>query len=286
MINLDYDNQHSLKVYSQNIFGFPNLLYAPSRLHFFLKNVVKEKYDIIFLQEVFIESWLDLNTRAIKKFKADYFIVYSKKKVPVKVIDNYSEFQIEGGLVTLVKKSAIDNINQLEASFNNFDKQASLKNLLSWQWVNLLNNKGYLVTDIRVNNQIIRLINTHTAAVIDSTDLQDFSVKKSKVLQTQIKEIGALLKQNEASHVIIGGDFNINLKSLSQNDFDLSSFLLLDNNMHTLPKHNTSIDWLLVNKLNFDTNSVKILPINGFKIFEFLKIQSSDHCGVTAKVWL
>lgn len=189
-----------LKVYTQNIYGFPNVLLAKYRLNHCLKYVVKSDFDVVFLQEVFLYSWLKYGLAANSYISDTYNIYYTKKR---------THFQIEGGLVVLIKKHIILE----DIQFNKFQQQGIITRPA--QLVHYINNKGYLKIRVNYEGHTIHLINTHTSAsfVKNKESLKTLN-PQSLTLYLQLAQLISTLNNLTGEKVLLAGDLNLNLHSV------------------------------------------------------------------------
>lgn len=205
-----------LKFYSQNCFGLP-VKNKSVRFRNILGGILENRYDVIFLQEIFFKR--DLKN-FLKYLNDDYYIIYSGGK-----------YIIRGGLVLLVKKNILKNF-----SFKtNFVKFKNPSNLSLYSYEKLLcQDRGFLYCHIEDLN--LYFVNVHCLNVF-------FLPFFEKAVVKQLKELKAFLKQKRC---FVGGDFNL---SLRDSFFEKEKNINLTPNVQTYRLLKKQVDYIIASNL-------------------------------------
>lgn len=252
---------NDISVYTQNIWGFPNIFHAKVNLQSLLSSIQLHQPKIILLQEVFREKWLKANS----KLYSDYTPFYIKKRMFV-----------EGGLVILLHNSMTNLVKELgfefNLSFTEFENQGLLR---SKQAISRISKKGYLTLAIKDPNSqyIFRIVNTHTTSSFNKR--KDQINQKAIILIQQLNQLFEFLDTVcRESDLVVGGDFNYDIVELMPEGTCKYSVYPANKEV-TLPKHNQSIDFVFTNlEQNFDYKVI----IPGYN--KYSSRRDSDHNGV------
>jgi hypothetical protein len=250
-----------LSVYTQNIWGFPNILHSKDNLQNLLLSIQPYKPKVILLQEVFREKWLTSNSY----YYSNYIPFYIKKRMFV-----------VGGLVILLDKRIVRLLIELNLTialdFTEFYQQGLLR---SKQAVSRLAKKGYLTLTISNTDStpLLILVNTHTTSSFNKRKNQ--INQKAFILIQQLNQLfDYLMTVCNSSTLVVGGDFNYDIVEFMP-DSTCNYTCYPKGNETTLPKHNQCIDFVFTNlQKEFD---YKII-IPGFN--KNNSRQYSDHNGV------
>ncbi len=178
----------NLKILSINAWGLPKPFSVDINKRF--KKIVwlikNENPDIVALQEI----WMIRYVQKLRKHLKSYFVITSKKGFQKNV----------SGLVTLIKKRPVSF--KFKAFKNNY---LNLKEKFS-KLDEVLGQKGFLRTDIKINKRNFSIINTHLFA--RSKKIQD------KHIYSQLKKIEK--EVNKLDNVLIVGDFNMTVSEFKE----------------------------------------------------------------------
>jgi exonuclease III len=246
-------------VSTQNIWGFPNILRAKNNLKELLQVYNDYQPDVILLQEVFRQKWLDLDI-IVNSYKPLYLT---------------NPLFIEGGLVILIKKNLYDELQlkgyNYKLTYTEYNKQGIIR---SHQFVSHISRKGYLKLELfntSENNQtpVLIIINTHTTSAFNSKE--ELINKKLLLLIDQLNELFHHCKQYVNKKLIVGGDFNYDINRFMPDLKEQQYSIYPCNNETTLPKHQSTIDFICT---------------KGFKNKKYILINNqniSDHNGILIK---
>jgi len=175
-----------MKIITLNCCLSPWILRRKRRLPYIVKELVKEKPDIIFLQEIFFKSDSNyLIKNLLERGFVDYF--YSKSLLIVSkhplVSRNYCDFKLcyNNGFIAYIYKA-----------------------------LNLFYSHGYQVVESVIEEQKILFLHTH----LFSARGKDYGVYRKERLEELI-EVCEFLKSKKSKQIIFGGDFNFDLDSSS-----------------------------------------------------------------------
>ncbi len=210
---------------------------------------ISHKVDILLLQEVFVESGRD---RLINELK-QYWHYYIGKA-------NKDRYIVEDSGLMIFSKYPIES--HVFYPFN------------SMIGIDQLANRGFLLVGIRINNKLLKIINTHLQS--------DWGMKeKNKNTKRQDIRVSQLLQISEIKSDIIAGDFNIDHKTLEYRN--IFSFLKKkDIYPDNIDRPETYIDGSLLDYI-FVKKKIKV---NARQVYKFEKnnLIPSDHYAVYAKL--
>ncbi len=201
-----------IKFYSQNCFGLP-IKNKSKRFNNVLKGILENKFDIIFLQEIFFKNDLRF---FLEYLEDDYYVIYSNSKS-----------LIRGGLVLLIKKSLLKN-SEYKANFVKF-KSPGLFSIYSYEEL-FCRGKGFLYFYIKELD--LYFINVHCVNVFCIPILE-------KTILKQLKELSTFL---EGKRCFVGGDFNL---SLRDSFFEKQNNINLTPDIGTYRLFNKQVDYIL-----------------------------------------
>jgi hypothetical protein len=201
-----------LTFYSQNCFGLP-IKNKSQRFKNILTGILDNKYDVIFLQEIF--SQRDLNL-FLEYLEGDYYVIYSQCRK-----------SIGGGLVLLIKKELLKN-SEYKTDFVKF-KSPGLFSLYSYEEI-FCRGKGFLYFYIKSLD--LYFVNVHCLNVFCIPILE-------KSILKQLEELSSFL---EGKRCFVGGDFNL---SLRDSFFEKQNNINLTPDIGTYRLFNKQVDYIL-----------------------------------------
>ena len=242
-----------LKVLTLNFWLLPQPLSIDNekRIEKFLSFVKKEDPDIIFLQEVWLKSYL----KYLKKGLKNYFIYHGRNRF-------YSPYN-KSGLVTFSK------IKAEKSKLNIFPQR------IKFNIVESIAKKGFLKTKIKLGNKEISLINTHFYWPL---------TKKQE--EIDVEQLNFIKEKTKGENIVLGGDLNMDIKKFDEsndnyfNRDDEKTFTYAYHNkyvrrqLHMAEQINRKIDYILARS----DNEVKI----NAKVVNPIIV--SDHFPLVGKV--
>lgn len=231
LINIKLNN---LKILSWNIFlrsyAFKNFYhndFKNCRLQQIINQV--KNYHIIFLQEAFITANFRIHFLLDQLYSYGFKYWILPNNLPL-----FSFTFMDSGLMIISK---IPLFNASEIIFN------------KGNYIDYYANKSFQTCDILINNQKIKLINTHCQANYQLfDDHHNWNIKKS-----QYQQIGNYLYNNNIHNFILGGDFNCNYFH-KNNYFQMLKLLNLKSSHNKINNLiTTKIYYYLNNLIEFDT---------------------------------
>jgi hypothetical protein len=252
--------QFNYIIATQNIWGFPNIFQASNNLFNLINVYIELDVDILLLQEVFRESWLN-KCNNINEFYTPFYL-------------NNPLF-IEGGLVILIKKNLVKNLRKrncnFKLQFHEFEKQGVFN---SRQAVSYLSRKGFLELKIYNHKNSYNIVNVHTTSAF--SEKLKYDDKQNLILKSQLNQLFAYTNIIKDPIVLIGGDFNKNIID--------STYTLFQNSFEIFPKagitHNSTKN--LIDFIIFKKNNKLFSEIPNFTVVQ--QTPFSDHDGIIGYV--
>ena len=243
-----------MKILSYNIACLPNIFNffgkPCDRINNLNKFISKQNPDIFCLQEVFSSSTI----KSIYDYFSSNYYIYST---------NNTYIRLDSGLLIGSKYPIVNKSNYTFKHYYGEDR---------------LSYKGILNVDIKVNNKIYSIFNTHLNAdpIFGNKD-KAFSIRKK-----QLNELLTLIndkKKNKIYNIILAGDFNIDYRNK-----EIINPLLMTYKHHiinkkriiTFSEDKTQIDYIIVlyNKKH------KYKP----KYKRFINTKLSDHYMIQLEI--
>lgn len=227
-----YDEDFNISAISYNVWALPIKLPGHNQNYRFSRigdSLLTRDFEIICLQEVFNPK---VRANLLKKL-SDHYFTFSDYSCNQPILGNLIQRDCHGGLMTLSKYPIIQ---EKFYAFNTSENSSLIEKI---------GHKGFMLSTILWNNQLINIVNTHLYAGNSS--------KASNHRMKQIMEIEYILNQNEYFRkypTVLFGDLN------TQYPFNNSNNLQFENKEYHYLTHQMGFkdSYLQQNELHYTIN--------------------------------